>query len=44
MGYLFNFNQFFNAKKYTPEASYTVRGNVNWCNHRGEQYGGYSKH
>ena len=32
MGYLFNFNQFFNAKKYTPEASYTVCGNVNWYN------------
>ena len=25
------------------EPSYTVGGNVNWCNHYGEQYGGSSK-
>ena len=25
------------------EASYTVGGNVNWCSHYGEQYGGSSK-
>ena len=23
--------------------SYTVGGNVNWCSHYGEQYGGFSK-
>ena len=22
---------------------YTVGGNVNWCNHYGKQYGGFSK-
>ena len=25
------------------EPSYTVGGNVNWCNHYGKQYGGSSK-
>ena len=25
------------------EFSYTVGGNVNWCNHYGEQYEGFSK-
>ena len=25
------------------EPSYTVGGNVNWCSHYGEQYGGSSK-
>ena len=25
------------------EPSYTVAGNVNWCNHYGKQYGGSSK-
>ena len=25
------------------EPSYTVRGNVNWCSHCGEQYGGSLK-
>ena len=25
------------------ETSYTVGGNVNWCSHYGEQYGGSSK-
>ena len=25
------------------EPSYTVGGNVNWCNHHGEQYGGSLK-
>ena len=25
------------------EPSGTVGGNVNWCNHYGEQYGGFSK-
>ena len=25
------------------EFSYTVSGNVNWCNHYGEQYEGFSK-
>jgi hypothetical protein len=26
------------------ESSYTVGGNVNWCNHYRNQYGGFSKH
>ena len=25
------------------EPLYTVDGNVNWCSHYGEQYGGFSK-
>ena len=25
------------------EVLYTVGGNVNWCNHNGEQYGSFSK-
>ena len=25
------------------EPSYTIGGNVNWCNHYGEQYGGSLK-
>ena len=25
------------------EDSYTIGGNVNWCNHYGEQYGGFLK-
>ena len=25
------------------ETSYTVGGNVNWCSHCGEQYGGFFK-
>jgi len=27
----------------TREPSYTVGGNVNWCIHYGEQYGGFFK-
>ena len=28
---------------FCKEPSYTVGGNVNWCSHCGEQYGGSSK-
>ena len=26
------------------ESSHTIGGNVNWCSHYGEQYGGSLKH
>ena len=28
----------------TREPSYTVVGNVSWCNHWGKEYEGFSKH
>ena len=38
-----NTNNKFGEGMEKKEPSYTVDGNVNWCNHCGKQYGGFSK-
>ena len=38
-----NTNNKFGEGVEKKEPSYTVDGNVNWCNHCGKQYGGFSK-
>ena len=39
-----NTNNKFGEDVEKRESSYTVGGDVNWCSHRGNQYGGFSKH